>query len=407
MKKVCLLIVTSALLVTLGFAQTPAAGASPDQTNVVKGCLGGSDGNYTVAEDGTRQNFKITTSSVDLKPHLGHDVELTGHKASGAVSSGAADNSFAVTELKMISEHCAAAAAAPVVTVSPSTAIVVTPAVVAAAPPAPASPASPAPNTPAATAAANSTAPAPAVSPSTTTVVVPAATPAVDAATTPAAPASPASVTVVTPAAPAAAPASPTSVTVTPPVADAAAVPAAPVSPAPAASPEVVVAPAVVAVAPPTPASAPTATVITEAADEVRPTRQPAHHRKAASTHEAASTAPDQTVTTSADAATPPAADAATPVATATPTPSSQAASTPTTPTTAPVAAHKGWSLSLLIGAVVVVIVLGTLVPFVNRWRRQKSLDKTGEPNLSFTTDTIPKEATSDEGARPEPRKVA
>src|SRR5580698_8813301 len=119
MKKVLLLLVASALLVTLGLAQTPDAATNTDSANI-KGCLGGSDGNYTVAEDGSRQMFKITTSSVDLKPHLGHDVKLTGHKASGAVSSGAADNSFGVTELSMISDHCAAAAVAPAATGSPS-----------------------------------------------------------------------------------------------------------------------------------------------------------------------------------------------------------------------------------------------------------------------------------------------
>ena len=109
MKRVFLLMFVSALLATLGFAQTPAASVNTDQTNI-KGCLGGSEGNYTIAEDGTRQIFKVTTSSVDLKPHVGHEVKLTGHKVSGAVSSGPADNSFAVTELRMISEHCAAAA---------------------------------------------------------------------------------------------------------------------------------------------------------------------------------------------------------------------------------------------------------------------------------------------------------
>jgi hypothetical protein len=122
MKKVLLLIVFSTLLVALGFAQIPAANSNTDQTNI-KGCLGGSDGNYTIAEDNTGQIFKITTSSVDLKPQLGHDVRLAGRKANGAVSSGTADNSFAVTELKMISEQCAAlgstpAAAAPSATVS-------------------------------------------------------------------------------------------------------------------------------------------------------------------------------------------------------------------------------------------------------------------------------------------------
>src|ERR1700683_3167930 len=50
----------------------------------LKGCLGGSDGNYTIAEDNTGKIFKITTSSADLKPHLGQDVNLIGHKADAA-----------------------------------------------------------------------------------------------------------------------------------------------------------------------------------------------------------------------------------------------------------------------------------------------------------------------------------
>jgi hypothetical protein len=111
MKRVFLLIVVSALLVALGFAQTPAATGITDQINI-KGCLGGSDGNYTVAEDNTGQIFKITTSSADLKPYVGQEVKLVGQKA------GAAENSVAVTELNMISEHCTAAAAAPAATVS-------------------------------------------------------------------------------------------------------------------------------------------------------------------------------------------------------------------------------------------------------------------------------------------------
>jgi hypothetical protein len=118
--------VVSALLVTLGLAQTPGAGSNTDPANV-KGCLSGSDGNYTVVEDGSRQTFKITTSSVDLKPHLGHDVKLIGHKAGATASPGAADNSFAVTELNMISEHCAAAAAAPAATVIPPAETVIAP----------------------------------------------------------------------------------------------------------------------------------------------------------------------------------------------------------------------------------------------------------------------------------------
>ena len=78
MKRVFLLMFVSALMVTFGFAQTPDAGSNTDPATV-KGCLSGSEGNYTIAEDGTRQIFKVTSSSVDLKPHVGHDVKLVGH----------------------------------------------------------------------------------------------------------------------------------------------------------------------------------------------------------------------------------------------------------------------------------------------------------------------------------------
>src|SRR6266852_4770312 len=161
MKRVILLIAVSALLVTVGFAQNSGAGSQKEPAKG-KGCLGGSDGNYTVVEDGSRQIFKITTSSVDLKPHVGHDVKLTGHKASGAVSSGAADNSFAVTELSMISEHCAAAAAAPTATVIPPSETVITPVVDPAAPATASAPAvdAPAPASPVNSSAATVSTPA-------------------------------------------------------------------------------------------------------------------------------------------------------------------------------------------------------------------------------------------------------
>jgi hypothetical protein len=109
MNKACLLIVVPALLVALGFAQTTAGGNS-DPTSI-KGCLGGSDGRYTFVEDNTGRNFKITTSTVDLKPHVGHEVTLVGQKASATASSAEVDNGFAVTSLNMSSDHCAAAAA--------------------------------------------------------------------------------------------------------------------------------------------------------------------------------------------------------------------------------------------------------------------------------------------------------
>ena len=191
MKRALLLIVVPALLVALGFAQTPAAGVKTDQTTI-KGCLSGSDGNYTVAEDNTGHIFKITTSIVDLKPHLAHDVTLIGHKASG-VSAGAAAESFAVTELNMISEHCAAAAAAPAATVSTPAENSIAPA--AAAPAATVS--TPAETVVAPAPAVAAVAPAATVSTPAETVVTPA--PAVTAAA-PAATVSAPAETVVAPA---------------------------------------------------------------------------------------------------------------------------------------------------------------------------------------------------------------
>jgi hypothetical protein len=65
MKKIFLPMVASVLLVVSGFAQTPADGNNTDQASI-KGCLGGSAGNYTVAEDGTSQILKITISTITV-----------------------------------------------------------------------------------------------------------------------------------------------------------------------------------------------------------------------------------------------------------------------------------------------------------------------------------------------------
>ena len=170
--------VVSAMLVTLGLAQTPDASSNTGPASV-NGCLGGSEGNYTVVEDGTGQLFKITSSSVDLKAHLGHDVKLTGHKATGAA------NSLTASEVSMISEHCAAAAAAIPAAVTPSPETVIAPDPAAAAPATASAPApdAAAPAAPAAPAAATATAPVvePAA-PAATVTPEPAAAPAPAAA---------------------------------------------------------------------------------------------------------------------------------------------------------------------------------------------------------------------------------
>jgi hypothetical protein len=344
MKRAFLLIVVPALLVALGFAQTPAASSNTDQTTI-KGCLGGSDGNYTVVEDNTGHTFKITTSTVDLKPHLGHDVTLIGHKAGGA-SSAPADNSLAVTEVKMISEHCAAAATA-------ATAPVTTPTETAGSPPA----------VVATTAPATATAPA-------ATATTPAETPVKPAADT-----TPPAATATTPAETAGTPAA----AATPPAATITAPAETAITPAAGDTP-----PAVTAVTPAAVEARPAETTDTPVADSnalvastpaetvVAPS---AHPRKRSETPAAATTTPAVLAST-------PAATAVVPVAadTSSPAPASTPAAVPTTPTPA----SKGWSLWLLIAFGVLVLVMGVMFPFVSRWRKQKNLERTDAPNLSF-----------------------
>lgn len=295
MKRAFLLIVVPALLVALGFAQTPAASLNTDQT--LKGCLAGSEGRYTVVEDNTGHIFKITTNTVDFKQHLGHDVTLIGHRTSGA-SSAAADNSFDVTELNMISEHCAAVAAAPTATVTTSA----------------------------------------------ETSVTPDAAPAAPVATT-----STLAETEVTPAADAASPAATVSM------------PAEPVSASDAAA--------------------------------AHPTRLPAGSRRLSVTADAVANTPAVTASPSSETASTPDAAAATPAA---------PASAPDAVATIPAAPAGHGALGLLIAFAVLVIVIGTLVPFLGRWRKRKMLERTGAPNLSFT-----REASSDQDKPEQPRKAA
>jgi len=321
MKRVFLLIVVPALLAALGFAQTPAASINTDQT--IKGCLAGSDGNYTVMEDNTGHIFKITTDSVDFKQHLGHDVTLIGHRTSGA-SSAAADNSFAVTELNMISEHCAAVAAAPTATVTTPAETTVTPDAAAGAP----------------------------VAATSSTVAETAITPAVDAAA-----------------------------------------PVEPVAPLAERPAETASAPVVDPVAPAAIVSTPTAA----AAD---PTRLPATSRKLSAPPDAAATTTAVIASTSSETAITPDAVATTPAAPA--STSSEAASTPDAIATTPAAPARHGALFLLILLAVLVIVIGTLVPFLGRWRKRKMLERTGAQNLSFT-----REASSDQDKPEQPRKAA
>jgi hypothetical protein len=58
----------------------------------------------------------------------------------------------------------------------------------------------------------------------------------------------------------------------------------------------------------------------------------------------------------------------------------------------------------LLIGLAVLVILIGVLVPSLNRWRKRRSLEETGSPNLSLTSEPSSDQEKSDQE---EPRKAA
>ena len=164
MKNILLLVAAPALLLTFGLAQTPAPAATTSAS--IKGCLGGTEGAYTVAPDGTTQTVKISASTVDLKPHIGHQVDLTAQKASVA-------DTVSVTAVAMISEHCTMAAASAAPVADPATATLSAPAAPAAAP---------TPATPAATPVVVAAAPTPATPTATPVVVAAAPTPATPAA---------------------------------------------------------------------------------------------------------------------------------------------------------------------------------------------------------------------------------
>jgi len=346
MKRLFLQSSVSVLLVALGFAQTPAPSSDTGQI-AITGCLSGADGNYTVAEDNTGRILKLTGSSVDLKTHLGQDVKLVGHKATGAETSGAAENSLAVTELTMISEHCVAAAAVLVATVSK------TPDTVSASP-----------ETAAATTAVAASVP------SETTPTPPAgAPPNAIASTDPTQVAAPTPAGTVT---------KPSEIAPTPPSA----------APPNVSAPSEAV--AFAAQAAPAPVSVEMA-VAPPGASAVVPTLQSARSRKPATTTPAA--------VATAEAVSAPAPTVAAPDATLT---------TPAAPVSQPLAksATSVWSGSpgILVSFIMLVLVIGALTPLFNRWRKRKLLEQTSDQNLSFTH-----RASSDpgNGNKPEVRKAA
>lgn len=123
MKKI--LLIASMLLLAVAFASaqsgnmTDSTSSTAASGTTVQGCLGGSDGNYTLT-DSSGKTWQLQGDSDKLKAHVGHTVAVTGTPASNttttssggstvadaASDSSASSNAFQVSSLKHIAPTC-------------------------------------------------------------------------------------------------------------------------------------------------------------------------------------------------------------------------------------------------------------------------------------------------------------
>jgi hypothetical protein len=98
----------------MGSGQTEMAPTSSGNTSV-QGCLGGSDGNYTLTDkDGN--SYRLTGDTAKLSEHVGHEVKITGSTASSAAAGNGSgtdtmggspgSKSLQVSSVKHISKTC-------------------------------------------------------------------------------------------------------------------------------------------------------------------------------------------------------------------------------------------------------------------------------------------------------------
>ena len=92
---------------------TSQTGTTASEQTTVKGCLQGSDGNYTImADNGTTYQLQGDTSK--LSAHIGHEVQVTGSTMSASGSSSSTGTQSSATQqptltlqsLKHISKSC-------------------------------------------------------------------------------------------------------------------------------------------------------------------------------------------------------------------------------------------------------------------------------------------------------------
>jgi len=137
MKKIMFVLSLGVLCASLAFAQdTPqsdqsgsaSASTSSSGSSSIQGCLNGSDGSYTLTQDGGGMTYKLMGSENQLKKHVGHEVAITGQVTpggsgnaasasdSGQSGSGAGSSEgsmIQVTSVKMVSKHCTSSTDTP------------------------------------------------------------------------------------------------------------------------------------------------------------------------------------------------------------------------------------------------------------------------------------------------------
>lgn len=117
MKRISLLLASALLAATVAFAQdapgVPASPQSPTAPNpnanpqVIRGCLSGSSGNYTLTDPNGMQ-YQISGDDATLRSMVGREVEITG--AESATTAQADDtrpaNAIEASDVRAVSNTC-------------------------------------------------------------------------------------------------------------------------------------------------------------------------------------------------------------------------------------------------------------------------------------------------------------
>jgi len=125
MKKLLFLAGLALILASFGLAQQADQTDSTAHVGTVRGCLGGSEGNYTLAQDQSGTMFRLVGNDDLLKGHLGQEVLVTGQLSAGgpaastdeqdagstsannSAASSTSENTVQVSNIRMVSKTCA------------------------------------------------------------------------------------------------------------------------------------------------------------------------------------------------------------------------------------------------------------------------------------------------------------